>query len=214
MEIDLSAMVPKARYNLLTGLVVPRPIAWVTSRSEEGQLNAAPFSFFNLMGGTPPILCLGIGERGGAPKDSARNIAATGEFVVNLVSEDCAAAMNATAIDFPEDVDELATFGLATLASRSIGVPRIAMSPVAFECRLTQIIPIGHARSIVIGELLIAHVADEAVLDLDRGHLDPGRLGLIGRMQGGGWYARTSDCFRLPQVTLAEWQAGAEVIET
>ncbi|ATE65505.1 flavin reductase family protein [Rhizorhabdus dicambivorans] len=212
MEIDLSAMAPKARYNLLTGLVVPRPIAWVTSRNEDGRLNAAPFSFFNLMSGTPPILCLGIGERGGAPKDTARNIAATGEFVVNLVNEDCAVAMTGTAIDFPEDVDELAVFGLETLPSRSIEVPRIAMSPVAFECRLIQTIAIGHARSILIAELLVVHIADDVVLDVDRGHLDTGRLGLIGRMQGGGWYSRTSDGFRVPQVTLAEWERGVSPI--
>ena len=101
MFIDLNALAGPARYKLLTAAIVPRPIAWIVSRDARGATNVAPFSFFNLMSGDPPLICVGIGMRDGAPKDTARNIAERGEFTVNLVSVRLAARMNVTAVDFP-----------------------------------------------------------------------------------------------------------------
>lgn len=206
MHFDLAMMGPKQSYNLLTALVVPRPIAWVTSRNRSGRLNVAPFSFFNIMSGNPPVLAIGIGARDGKPKDTARNIIESREFVVNLVNEDCARPMNATAIDFPEEVDEASEVGLGTCRSVHVGVPRLEMSPVALECTVMQVIPIEGARSIVIGAVAGVHVRDDAVLNAERGHVDAFALGLIGRLHGSGWYARIGDAFQMPRLSPEEWQ--------
>lgn len=205
MYFDLEAMAPKPRYNLLTALVVPRPIAWVTSQNGQGRLNAAPFSFFNLMSGNPPVLAIGIGVRQGRPKDTARNIAETGEFVVNLVSRELVDAMNVTAIEFDEEIDEIAEAGIAVTPSLRVTPPRIAASPVSFECRRLQIVSIDSARSIVLGELLVAHVIDTVVTNIERGHVDTPQLDLVARMHGGGWYARAGDYFNAPRIDLVDW---------
>ncbi|MFE6869008.1 flavin reductase family protein [Kitasatospora sp. NPDC057692] len=193
-------MAAKPRYNLLASLIVPRPIAWVTSRDASGRLNAAPFSLFNLMAGTPPVVVLGIGTRDGRPKDSARNIVETGEFVINMVSEELLEAMNITAAEFDEDVDELAEAGLATIPSHAVGPPRIARSPVALECTYTRSVQLGRNRDLLIGEIVYAHVADGVVLNPDRGHIDAGRMNLVGRMHGGGWYTTTTAPFQVARI--------------
>lgn len=205
---ELSAMEAKPRYNLMTSLVVPRPIAWVTSQSAAGLRNAAPFSFFNVMSGNPPVVCIGIGVRDGQPKDSARNIAETGEFVVNLVSEPMVKQMNVTAIEFEEEVDELREAGLRTLASHRVCPPRLADVPASLECVVRQIVAIGGKRSLVIADVVVVHVRDSLVLNPARGHIATPELGLVGRMHGGGCYARTTDLFQLPRIDRAEWTVG------
>jgi flavin reductase (DIM6/NTAB) family NADH-FMN oxidoreductase RutF len=205
MHFDLDEMDAKPRHNLLAALVVPRPIAWVTSLSAAGALNAAPFSFFNLMSGSPPILCLGIETRDGKPKDTARNIEETGEFVVNMVSRDLAGQMVVTAIDFDAGVDEVAEAGLALEPSSHVRPPRLAASPAALECRMTQIITIGTTRSIVIATVLAVEVADKFLLNPARGHVDTPALELVGRMHAGAWYATTVDCFRIPRIPVGAW---------
>ncbi|MFF9571488.1 flavin reductase family protein [Streptomyces sp. NPDC014685] len=204
MLFDIAAMAARPRYNLLASLIVPRPIAWVTSSDASGRLNAAPFSLFNLMAGTPPVVVLGIGNRAGRPKDSARNIVETGDFVINLVSEELLGAMNVTAIEFTEDVDELAEAGLATLPSHAVGPPRIARSPVALECTYTRSVELGQGRNLIIGEIIYAHVEDGVVLNPDRGHIDAARMNLVGRMHGGGWYTTTTAPFRLPRIPVED----------
>ncbi|NSC25471.1 flavin reductase family protein [Streptomyces albus subsp. chlorinus] len=199
-------MEARPRANLLAALIVPRPIAWVTTTNSTGRTNAAPFSFFNLMSGTPPVLCIGMGARDGRPKDSARNIEETGEFVVNLVTDACAPLMNATAIDFDAEVDELAEVGIDTVPSALVKPPRVAASPVGLECALTQIVPIGAGQRIIIGQVLAVHVEDEYVRDADRGHIDTASLAPIGRLNG-GWYARTTSRFHMPQVSESEWRS-------
>ncbi|MGC8469677.1 MAG: flavin reductase family protein [Acetobacteraceae bacterium] len=207
MLFDFAALAPNDRYKLLAATVVPRPIAWVVTADAAGRRNAAPFSFFNVLAGDPPVIGIGIGDRpSGTMKDTGANIRATGEFVVNLVDEASAAQMNLTATDFAQGEDELALVGLDTLPSARVAPPRIARSPVALECRLRQSLDLGGGRSIVIGEVLAIHVADEAVLDAARCHIDTPRLDLIGRMHGGGWYSRTTDRFDLPRVSLAAWR--------
>ncbi|GAA1392827.1 flavin reductase family protein [Kitasatospora putterlickiae] len=206
MLFDVAAMAPKPRYNLLASLIVPRPIAWVTSSDARGRLNAAPFSLFNLMSGTPPVVVLGIGNRDGRPKDSARNIVETGDFVINMVSADLLEAMNVTAIEFSEDIDELAEAGLTTVPSLAVGPPRIAGSPVALECAYTRTVELGQNRALFIGEILYAHVDDDVVLNPDRGHIDAGRMNLVGRMHGGGWYTTTTAPFQVARIEAGDWR--------
>lgn len=198
MEFDFEAMAADARYRLLTSTIAPRPIAWVTSLSADGVRNAAPFSFFNAMGKDPPLLAIGIqGNADGTLKDTARNIEATGEFVVNLVTEDLAGAMNATSVPAAPDVDELRLAGLDTTASTRVRPPRIALAPVAFECRLHTPLAFASGQYIVIGEVLAAHIADGLVLDKDSQHLDQAALRPIARMPGRSRYLRATDTFDL-----------------
>lgn len=201
MLFDLTQLPQIDQYKLLTATVVPRPIAWVVSQDEEGQVNAAPFSFFNAFGAGPPIICIGIGAKEpGYPKDTAANIRATGEFVVNLVGHANAEAMNVTAIAFSAGVNELAEAGLTTTPSVKIKPPRIVQSPVAMECRRHSIIEFAVDRALLIGEVIAMHVRDDAVLDAKRCHIDTPKLDLIGRMHGGGWYARTTELFDMPRI--------------
>jgi flavin reductase (DIM6/NTAB) family NADH-FMN oxidoreductase RutF len=181
-------------YKLLVSTVVPRPIAWVTTQDIDGTVNAAPFSFFNAVSGNPPVVAIGIGGRApGDVKDTGGNIRRTGEFVVNLVSNRLAEQMNITAIDFEKDVNELAEAGLSTAPSSRVKPPRIAESPVSFECERLVIVEVGVDRAVILGKVVAIHVADEFVLDADRCYIDTPKLDLVGRMHGRGWYARTTD---------------------
>lgn len=207
MYFDISTLDRQRSYKLLTATVVPRPIAWVVSADASGRVNAAPFSFFNCFGGHPPVICVGVGNRDGGPKDTLANIQARREFVVNLVPEALAATMNDTATDFPPGHDELQITGLATEPSRQVGVPRIAGSPVALECRLQQVITIDRSANIVVAEVVAVHVADDAVKDAERCYIDTAKLQLIGRMQSPGGYTRTRDAFSMRQLDFEQWQA-------
>ena len=193
-------------YKLLVSTVVPRPIAWVTTQDIDGSVNAAPFSFFNAVSGNPPVVAIGIGGRGpGDVKDTGGNIRRTGEFVVNLVSNALAEKMNITAIDFDKQVNELAEAGLHTAPSSRVKPPRIAESPVSFECERLVIVEVGVDRGVVLGSVLAIHIRDEFVLDPVRCYVDTPKLDLIGRMHGGGWYARTTDRFELPRIPVEAW---------
>ena len=139
-------------YKLLVSTVVPRPIAWVTTQDIDGTVNAAPFSFFNAVSGNPPVVAIGIGGRApGDVKDTGGNIRRTGEFVVNLVSNALAEKMNITAIDFDKDVNELAEAGLTTAPCSRVKPPRIAESPVSFECERLVIVEVGVDRAVILG---------------------------------------------------------------
>jgi len=208
MLFDLAALDAQNAYKLLVSTVVPRPIAWVTTQDLDGSVNAAPFSFFNAVSGDPPVVAIGIGGRApGDVKDTGGNIRRTGQFVVNMVSDALAEKMNVTAIDFGKDVNELAEAGLATAPSAKVRPPRIAASPVAFECERLVIVDVGVDRSVVLGRVLAIHIADDCVLDPARCYVDTPKLDLIGRMHGGGWYARTRDRFELPRIAVADWPA-------
>ena len=211
MFFDMEQLAADKRYKILTATVTPRPIAWVTTISENGVVNAAPFSFFNVMGHEPPTVALGLLAGEGRFKDTATNILETGEFVVNLVSEANAEAMNVTCIDAPPDIDELILAGLTPVASRAIRPPRIAQSPVSFECRVLTSLVTGPRQTAVIGRVIGAHVDASAVQDSERCHIDTQALGLIARMHGRGWYARCTDLFQLDRPSWAQWQRnGAE----
>lgn len=207
MLFDFAQLAPRERYKLLVSTITPRPIAWIVSQDLSGRLNAAPFSFFNAFAGDPPVVGIGIGSHDpGRPKDTRANILQTGQFVVNLVSQEIAEAMNVTAIEFPADVDELEQAGLHTAPSAHVRPPRIAESPVAMECELMQMIELGAESALVLGRVLAMHIKDEVVLDEHKHHIDTPALRLIGRMHGTGWYARTSDLFEMPRISLREWK--------
>ena len=206
MLFDLTALDAQNAYKLLVSTVVPRPIAWITTQDLDGSVNAAPFSFFNAVSGNPPVVAIGIGGRGpGDVKDTGGNIRRTGEFVVNLVSDALARQMNITAIDFEKSVNELAEAGLTTAPSSKVRPPRIAESPVALECERLVIVDVGVDRSVVLGRVLAIHIQDDCVLDAARCYVDTPKLDLVGRMHGGGWYARTRDSFELPRIPLSDW---------
>ncbi len=211
MRFDLQGADQSQAYRLLASVVVPRPIALVTTVGADGAVNAAPFSFFNLLGSSPPVVALGIANRGAdTPKDTRANIERTGEFVVNLVGEGLAEAMNVCGMDFPVGESEPDAAGLTTLPSALVSTPRLAESAVHLECRFHSIVPVGDNK-IVLAEVVCLHVRDE-FLDGDpaRPRVRTEALGLIGRMHGGGWYARTTDLFDLPRIPYDEWRTAGK----
>jgi len=212
MLFDFANIPARERYKLLVSTVTPRPIAWVVSQDAKGIVNAAPFSFFNAFAGDPPVVGIGIGSHNPArPKDSRANIRETGQFVVNLVSEENADAMNVTAIEFEQGVNELQEAGLTPIPSVFVKPPRIAESPVAMECELMQIVDLGQ-NGLVLGRVLAMHVRDEMVLDAAKHYIDTPKLKLIGRMHGSGWYARTSDRFEMPRIPANQWKRKTETV--
>ncbi len=212
MQFEFASLQPRQIYKLMVSTITPRPIAWITSQDADGVLNAAPFSFFNAFSSEPPIVGIGIGSRPDAEftrKDSWANIRATRGFVVHLVDEASVAAMNRTATPFPAGGDELGLAGIDTVASVHVAPPRIASAPVAFECTLHQEVPLGERNALILGRIMAMHIRDDAFDDVGRLHIATERLGLIGRMHGAGWYARTTDLFQLDRITLESWDAGA-----
>jgi flavin reductase (DIM6/NTAB) family NADH-FMN oxidoreductase RutF len=210
MEFDPEKIPARASYNLLIGLVAPRPIALITSMDEEGRMNAAPFSSYNYLCTDPPVVGIGVMNRPGehfVPKDTARNIRRTGEFVVNVVTEDLLRQMNVCATDFPADVDELEMAGLETAASTHVKVPRIAQAHAALECKEFQTIEIGRSR-IVMGRVVGFYIEDQFV-DPAGPYVRAEELHAMGRMNGLGSYVRTRDAFvTLPRISFEEWKKG------
>jgi len=202
MHIDPALQAPADNYKLLTNVVVPRPIAWITTRSEAGVINLAPFSFFNAVGGRPLYIIVSIGLReDGTPKDTARNIEQSGEFVVNTVTEELLQAMNVSAVDFPPDESELVAAALHAAPSLRVATPRLAESLVSLECRLDRAIPLG-SYTLYVGEVVMFHVADRLVGP--RLHIDG--FAPLGRMGSPSVYCRTTDRFELPRMSRGEWQ--------
>lgn len=206
LRFEMAGLASRDRYKLLSGVIVPRPIAWVTTVGPAGAVNAAPFSYFNVMGSDPPVVVIGIGDREGEAKDTARNIAVTGEFVVNIVDERTVSAMNESAGDYPYGVDELARAGLTPVPSSSVRPPRIGESPAHLECREVSTIALGATR-IVVGEVIEMHIREDLV-DRERLRIHGERLLAIGRMHGRGWYARTRDLFELVRPRIGKGGGG------
>lgn len=201
---------PRQVYNMLIGLVAPRPIALVTSMDEHGRMNAAPFSAYNYLCTDPPVVGLGVTDRDGGefvPKDTARNIRRTGEFVVNVVTEDLAHAMNICATDFPAEINELEMAGLETQPSTIVKIPRIKQAHAALECVEHSTIEIGRSR-IILGRVVAIYVEDQFV-DMAGPYIKSEELHAIGRMNGLGAYVKTRDAFlTMPRIPYAEWQKG------
>ncbi len=199
MFVELSSLQPADRYRLIIGLVVPRPIAWVSTIDKQGRVNLAPYSFFNAVSATPPVVVFAPAlRRDGSKKDTLLNIEATESFVVNVATEPLSEEMNATSAELGYGVSEAEAAGLSMVPSSIVAPPRVGNADAALECRLMQVVPLGEgpsAGNLVIGEILAAHVND-SVLNPETGQVDPSKLRAIGRLNG-NYYCRSTDLFEL-----------------
>ncbi len=189
-------------YRLLIGSVVPRPIAFVSTRGKEGAANLAPFSYFNAVTAYPPTLAFSVNDRPGGMKDTARNVGEHPEFIVHIVSEAIAERMNVTCGDYGAHIDEFREAGFTALPGTVVRVPRVKEALVALECRLSHHLRIGSKPPItshILGEVLYWHL-DDSILT-DRGRVDPDRLQAVGRM-GGMEYTRTHDRFTMERPVI------------
>ena len=197
MHIDPNSISTGRLYRWMVGLITPRPIAWVSTQDVKGVCNLAPYSFFNGVGSNPPTVMFCPANRGdGSPKDSHANVIRTGEFVVNIVTEDLAAAMNKTSEELKPDEDEFEFAGLAKAESTVVKPPRVAIAAAAMECVLHSAITLGigpGGANLIIGRIVHIHVDDQYI---DGDALAGGRLHPVGRM-GGSDYCRTEDRFSL-----------------
>lgn len=203
MELNPNDLPHTSVYKILIGTVLPRPIGWISSLSPAGQPNLAPYSFFNAVCPKPPtvLFCPNVRGSDGAQKDTLRNVRATGEFVVNIVSEPLAHAMNLTSVELPTDQDEFSFAGLSTLPSVVVKPPRVADCLIHFECRVMQIIDISDqpgGGSVVLGEVLHMHIDDRVLIGTDK--IDLHALQPVGRLAGAA-YTRVTDIFELTRPT-------------
>ena len=200
--LDPAQLAPTDVYKLMIGMIVPRPIAFVSSIDAAGVKNLAPFSYFTACSSNPPVVCFCTTVRAGEQphKDTLRNIEATGDFVVNIVSEEIAAQMNMCSADVPPEVDEFALSGLTPIPSDLVKAPRVAESKAQMECRLHQIVRVSEKPSggiLVLGEVLRFHLSESLFNDPKGGYkIDPDKLLAVGRM-GGPTYTRTRDRFEM-----------------
>lgn len=182
-------------YRLICGAVVPRPVAWITTVDRDGRVNAAPFSSYNYVAHSPPMLAVNIGTRVGQLKDTARNICETGFFCVNVATESVMETMHQSAADYPPEVEEPQALGIELIPGVSTPVPRIASSPIHMECKLDQFIELGRGlNTLYIGEVLTFHLS-RAVYD--GRNIDTQRLRPIARL-GGPYYAALGEIFHRP----------------
>ncbi len=199
MDLNPETLPNTSVYKILTGAVLPRPIGWISSLDEDGRPNLAPFSFFNVVCSRPAtvVFCPLIRGTDGGMKDTLRNVRATGEFVVNIVTEELAQAMNLTSVEAPPGLNEFEFAGLHPAPSAAIRPPRVAESPIHFECRVRQIVEISDGPgggSLVIGTVVHLHVDERVLTGGDK--IDLTALKPIGRLAG-GMYTRVTDLFEL-----------------
>jgi flavin reductase (DIM6/NTAB) family NADH-FMN oxidoreductase RutF len=182
MRIDPAYLDPETAYRLITGVVVPRPIAWVTSLSATGVLNLAPFSAFTFVSPKPPMLAISVGRKGGIYKDTAQNILNNEEYVVHIADSSLMMAVHESSTEHPPDVSEVEELRLSTLPGERIKVPRLAVAPVAMECRFRQCLEFGETRSrLIVGEVLVFHIRDGL---LNNGKIETEALDPIARIAG------------------------------
>jgi len=201
MIIDFLKLAPRESYPWLINAINPRPIAWVSTISAAGKTNLAPFSFFQGVCASPPtLLFTGANDRTGRKKDTILNVEQVPEFVVNVVPYALREPMNLSSAALPHGESEFEKFAIATAPSALVKPPRVAASPVSFECKLDRIVRVGEgplAGNVVFGTILCAHVSEAVVTD---GALDPRKLDTIGRM-GGDYYTRTTELFTIKRPT-------------
>jgi flavin reductase (DIM6/NTAB) family NADH-FMN oxidoreductase RutF len=196
MQIDPQTAPQPSIYKLLIGCVVPRPIAWVSSLSEDGIPNLAPFSFFMAVCNDPPTLAFSSGRRASHKKDTVQNIEYTQDFVVNLVDDARAEPMNLTSGEYPPEIDEFELAGLTAAPSVKVKAPRIAEAPISLECRVGQILTVGHGpNSLVLGEIVQFHIRDD-LYDPTTGRIDMYKLHPVGRLAG-ELYTHVHDIFEM-----------------
>jgi flavin reductase (DIM6/NTAB) family NADH-FMN oxidoreductase RutF len=204
--IPLRDLSPHDRYKLLCGVVVPRPIALVTTLDANGAVNAAPFSFFNVFSEDPPLVVLGLQHKADrTPKDTTRNIHRDGEFVIHMVDEALALAMNDCAVDFPAGESEVAAIGLATLPSVNVKVPRLAAAPFALECKRTVSLAFGPGRELLVGEVLRIHARD-GLVDEANMYVDLTAYRPIGRLFA-NLYTYQRESFAMNRESHSQWFA-------
>jgi len=201
MEILASTLDPQQTYKLMTGVIVPRPIAWITTLSEDGVVNLAPFSCFTFVSNKPPMVGINIGRKAGVRKDTGHNIHANGEFVVHVTDEALLEPMHLSAVEHPADVSEVEVLGLETRPSDQVRVPRLAAAPVSMECALRQIIPFGDTGAeFYVGEVLVFHVRDELY---ENGKIETARLKPVCRL-GGPNYSKLGEIVHMTPLAQTE----------
>ena len=188
MLVDPRELPKGQMYRLLISVVVPRPIAFVSTQSADGRANLAPFSYFNAVSSEPPLVGIAISDRGDDPKDTLRNIRETGEFVVNVVNEDLLAPMVRTSGEWPRSTSEFDAANIPMAPSERVKPPAVAASPVQLECRLHREIPLGNS-VFIVGEVVFARLHDDVFTD---GRVDPLKLRPVGRL-GGELYSLTRE---------------------
>jgi flavin reductase (DIM6/NTAB) family NADH-FMN oxidoreductase RutF len=197
VDLELAQLPPLERYKLLIGLVIPRPIAWVSTWSENGVANCAPFSFFNVISEEPPLCILSFNWRSdGELKHTLKNIRRTGEFVVNLADEGTAPAMHLSSAEIPESESEFARCKLTAVPARMVQHPRIAEAAASLECRVERRIQFGPQREMVVGEILLIH-AREGIIDPVTKRISEERYRPVGRLFANR-YCTTRERFDLP----------------
>ena len=197
MRIDPAYLDPETAYRLITGVVVPRPIAWVTSLSDGGVLNLAPFSAFTFVAPKPPMLAISVGRKGKTYKDTAQNILNNEEYVVHIVDSSLMNAVHESSTEHPPEVSEVEELRLSTLPGERIKVPRLAAAPIAMECRFRQCLEFGETRSrLIVGEVLVFHIRDGL---LNNGKIETEALDPIARIAGPR-YARLGEIVTLKPV--------------
>ena len=197
MRIDPAYLDPETAYRLITGVVVPRPIAWVTSLSGSGILNLAPFSAFTFVAPKPPMLAISVGRKGNIYKDTAQNILNNEEYVVHIADSSLMNAVHESSTEHPSDVSEVEELRLSTLPGERIKVPRLAAAPIAMECRFRQCLEFGETRSrLIVGEVLVFHIRDGL---LNNGKIETEALDPIARIAGPR-YARLGEIVTLKPV--------------
>lgn len=197
MQLDPADLAAEESYKLITGIVVPRPIAWVSTLSSRGVVNLAPFSAFTFVSPKPPMLAISVGRKADVYKDTAHNILSTEEFVVHIADSTLMNAVHESSVEFPADVSEIEELGLETLASQRIRPPRVARAPIAMECRFRQCIEFGETRSrLIVGEVVLFHIRDDL---LRAGKIATEALDPIARIAGPN-YARLGEIYTLKPV--------------
>ena len=197
MDIFASDVGPEATYKLLTGIVVPRPIAWVTTVSAAGVVNLAPFSAFTFVSNKPPMIGVNVGRKAGVMKDTGRNIHDTGEFVVNIADETLVEPVHLSAIEYGADTSEVEVLGLQVAPSLKVRPPRLAAAPVSMECRLHRSIAFGDTGSeFMVGEVLVFRLRDGL---MENGKIDSAKLRPLCRIAGPN-YAGLGEVLRMTPI--------------
>jgi flavin reductase (DIM6/NTAB) family NADH-FMN oxidoreductase RutF len=182
MHVDPKSLGAEESYKLLTGVVVPRPVAWVTTLARGGSVNLAPFSTFTFVSPKPPMLAFSVGRKGSIYKDTAENILANEDYVVHIADRPLIAAVHGSAVEYPADVSEIEMLGLDTVPSLHVRPPRVAAAPIAMECRLRQCLEFGDTRTkLIVGEVIAFHFRDGL---LNGGKIDTKALDPICRLAG------------------------------
>ncbi|MPS25205.1 MULTISPECIES: flavin reductase family protein [Pigmentiphaga] len=197
VTLKTEGMSTEEAYRLIVGCVAPRPVAWITTQDESGRVNAAPFSSYNYVAHSPPMLAVNIGSRKGELKDTARNIVETREFVVNVATEATLELMHASGADYPPEIGEPQALGIELAPSTVVRPPRIPATPIQMECRLEHVLPLGRGlNTLYIGEVVAFHLS-EAIFN--GRHIDAVAMRPIARL-GGPYYAGLGEIFHRPML--------------